>query len=351
VLQWVVLWFAFFSLLCGFARTPNELLILRGLQGFGFGGEWAVGAALVTEMVAANRRGRVMGFVQSGWSIGWGVAVLLVSGILAIAPEQDAWRIVMWAGFAPAVLVFYIRHRLPESEAFTKAMSEARVRPSPMAIFSPRLRLGTMLGCLMTIGLQGGYFAVQTWLPTYLRLERHFTISHAALDMAVVILGSFTGNVSHGYLSDKIGRRPAFVGYALGAAVTVLVYMIVPFEHLGLLLMAYPLGFFTSGVYGGVGAILAELYPTLVRANGQGFTYNFGRGFGALFPSLVGGLSGALGLGVAIAVLASAAYALAALAVCLMPKNQNVESYDDETVASWFDGTMNTMVSKESHRS
>jgi MFS family permease len=63
VLQWVVLWFAFFSLLCGFARTPNELLILRGLQGFGFGGEWAVGAALVTEMVAANRRGRVMGFV------------------------------------------------------------------------------------------------------------------------------------------------------------------------------------------------------------------------------------------------------------------------------------------------
>ena len=203
----------------------------------------------------------------------------------------------------------------------------------------------------MTIGLQGGYFAVQTWLPTYLRLERHFTISHAALDMAVVILGSFTGNVSHGYLSDKIGRRPAFVGYALGAAVTVLVYMIVPFEHMGLLLMAYPLGFFTSGVYGGVGAhplralpdtgacqrpgIHLQLRPRIRRAvsiAGRWFERRAGARRRHRGPRIHG---------------------LYARSHCGVPDAEEPKrrrTYDDETVASWFDGTMNTMVSKESHR-
>ena len=337
VLQWVVLWFAGFSLLCGFAQTPNQLLILRSLQGFGFGGEWAVGAALVTEMVKAEHRGKVMGFVQSGWSIGWGLAVLLTSAILLLAPSQDAWRIVMWAGFAPALLVFYIRRNLPESPAFVQAVRESRVRPLPTQIFTGRLRRNTVLGCIMTVGLQGGYFAVQSWLPTYLQVERHFSLGHAGLDMAIVILGSFTGNISHGFLSDRIGRRTAFIAYALCAALTIIAYMIVPFGVTGLTLMALPIGFFTSGVYGSVGAILAELYPTLLRANGQGFTYNFGRGIGAAFPALVGGLANALSLGVAIAVFASAAYTLAAVAVCFMSPSRNAELSDtDETEDRWI---------------
>jgi MFS family permease len=320
VLQWILMWFAVLSVLCGFAQTPNQLLILRSVQGFGFGGEWAVGAALVTEMVRAEHRGRVMGFVQSGWSIGWGIAVALVSVISMLAPPHYVWHIVMWAGFLPALLVLYIRRHLPESPAFVAAMREARTRPSPLAIFSGGLRLNTFLACLMTLGLQGGYYAVQTWLPTYLQLEKHFTMGHAGFDMAIVILGSFTGNVSHGYLSDKIGRRPAFIGYALAAAVTIIAYMIVPFDRIGLTMMALPIGFFTSGVYGSVGAILAELFPTLLRATGQGFTYNFGRGFGAAFPALVGFLGASMSLGMAIAMFAASAYTLAAIAVCFMPR-------------------------------
>ncbi|HTH98878.1 MAG TPA: MFS transporter, partial [Stellaceae bacterium] len=320
VLQWVVMWFAGFSVLCGFAQTSNQLLILRSLQGFGFGGEWAVGAALVTEMVRPEHRGRVMGFVQSGWSIGWGIAVALVSVISILAPPHVAWHIVMWAGFLPALLVLYVRRYLPESPAFIAAVKEARARPSPLAIFSGDLKRNTFLACLMTVGLQGGYFAVQTWLPTYLLVERHFTRGHAGIDMAIVIIGSFTGNVSHGYLSDRIGRRTAFIGYALGAAVTILTYMAVPFDRTGLTMMALPIGFFTSGVYGSVGAILAELFPTLLRATGQGFTYNFGRGFGAVFPAMVGFLGATMSLGMAIAVFAASAYTLAAAAVFFMPR-------------------------------
>lgn len=320
VLQWTVTWFALFSLLCGFAQTPNQLLILRGLQGFGFGGEWAVGAALVTEAVAAKNRGKVMGFVQSGWSVGWGAAIAIVAVVSALVPHDMAWRIVMWIGFVPALLVFYIRRNLPESQAFKKAITSSQPRPSPTAIFSGDLWRNTVLGCLMTVGLQGGYFAVQTWLPTYLLQERSFSMTSTAIGLAIVIVGSFVGNISHGYLSDWIGRRVAFACYAFCAALTILAYMMIPLDRVGLMLMAIPLGFFTSGVYGSVGAILSELFPTLLRANGQGFTYNFGRGIGAAFPWLVGSLSGALGLGMAIAVFASAAYALAALAVCVMPK-------------------------------
>lgn len=328
VLQWVVLWFAVFSLLCGFAQTPGHLLVLRCLQGFGFGGEWAVGAAMVTEMVKAGDRGKVMGFVQSGWSIGWGIAILLVAVVSSMTSVDESWRVVMWAGFVPALLVIYIRRALPESPVYLEAAVDGRPKPRVTDIFRGALRRNTMLGCLMTVGLQGGYFAVQTWLPTYLRTERHFTLGHAGFDLAVVILGSFTGNVSHGYLSDRFGRRPAFLAYALGAAATIVLYMELPLDHLGLTMMAYPIGFFTSGVYGSVGAILAELFPTLLRANGQGFTYNFGRGVGAAFPALVGGLSSSMSLGAAIATFAATAYSIAALAVLLMSRSGEGEMAD-----------------------
>jgi MFS family permease len=318
VLQWVVLWFAAFSTLCGFAENADQLLVLRSLQGFGFGGEWAVGAALISEMVRVENRGKTMGIVQSGWSVGWGCAILLVAGVFLVFPDSLGWRVVLWSGALPALLVVYMRHKLPESPAFVEAKQAAVRPPSPGAIFAPGLRRNTLLGCVMTFGLQGGYFAVQGWLPTYLATVRGFSMGHTALDLCVVIVGSFTGNLSHGYLSDRIGRRVTFIGFALCAALAIVAYMLVPAGHLGLTLMALPLGFFTSGVYGGVGAILAELFPTLLRASGQGFTYSFGRGMGAVFPALVGGLGAYLSLGMAIAVFASAAYALAAVAVAFM---------------------------------
>jgi len=330
VLQWVVLWFAAFSALCGFATSSNQLLVLRGLQGFGFGGEWAVGAALISEMVRPENRGRTMGIVQSGWSVGWGCAILLVGGVFVVFPDDIGWRVVLWFGAVPALLVVYMRHKLPESPVFVKAKQASVQPPSPGAIFAPGLRRNTLLGCLMTFGLQGGYFAVQGWLPTYLANVRGFSMGHTALDLCVVIIGSFSGNLSHGYLSDRIGRRITFIGFALCAALAIVLYMLIPVGHLGLTLMALPLGFFTSGVYGGVGAILAELFPTLVRASGQGFTYSFGRGMGAVFPAIVGGISAYLSLGMAIAVFASAAYALAAIAVAFMRAPQRDELTNEQ---------------------
>lgn len=330
VLQWVVLWFAAFSALCGFAQNSDQLLVLRGLQGFGFGGEWAVGAALISEMVRPENRGRIMGIVQSGWSVGWGCAILLVGGVFLLFPDSIGWRVVLWFGAIPALLVVYMRGKLPESPVFVEAKRVALKPPSPGAIFAPGLRRNTLLGCLMTFGLQGGYFAVQGWLPTYLATVRGFSMGHTALDLCVVIVGSFTGNLSHGHLSDRIGRRITFIGFALCAALAIALYMLIPLGHFGLTLMALPLGFFTSGVYGGVGAILAELFPTLLRGSGQGFTYSFGRGMGAIFPAIVGGIGAYLSLGMAICVFASAAYALAAIAVVFMKAPPREQLAGDE---------------------
>ena len=91
-LQLTILWFSFFSLLCAFAQSFAQLMACRALLGVGFGGEWAAGAVLIGETIRAEYRGRAVGCVQSGWAIGWGLAVLLQVALFAVLPPEQAWR-------------------------------------------------------------------------------------------------------------------------------------------------------------------------------------------------------------------------------------------------------------------
>ena len=109
VLQVTILWYAFFTFLCGFAQDFNQLFVLKALQGLGFGGEWAAGAVLMGEVIRDKYRGRAVGRVQTGWSIGWGTAALLYTLLSATLPEAMTWRVLFWIGLAPAALVFWIR--------------------------------------------------------------------------------------------------------------------------------------------------------------------------------------------------------------------------------------------------
>src|SRR6185436_507823 len=119
-----------------------------------------------------------------------------------------------------------------------------------------------------------------------------------------------------------IGRRYLFLTFSIGAIALVLLYTQVPLSNELLWVLGFPLGFFASGYFSGMGAFLTELYPTRLRGSGQGFCYNFGRGIGALFPTLVGFLSTSMGLGGAIAAFAVGAYALFFIAAFALPETR-----------------------------
>src|SRR5437588_7667056 len=125
-LQITILWFAFFTLLCGFAQNYTQLLVFRALMGFGFGGEWAAGAVLMGEVIRAQHRGKAVGSVQSGWAIGWGAAAILYTVVFQLVPEALAWRILFLIGLCPAVLVFFLRRFVDEPEIFTETRRERR---------------------------------------------------------------------------------------------------------------------------------------------------------------------------------------------------------------------------------
>jgi sugar phosphate permease len=174
----------------------------------------------------------------------------------------------------------------------------------------------------MALGAQGGYHAVSTWLPLYLSGTRKLSVLHTGGYLSVMIVGAFLGYLTAAHLADAIGRKPTLILFAAGSFLTVIGYAGFPISNHLMLVLGFPLGFFPSGSFSPMGAYFSELFPTSMRASGAGFVYNFGRGVGALFPTLVGYLSGRTSLGIAISVFASGAYLIMILGVLLLPETR-----------------------------
>src|SRR4029077_17893800 len=121
LLMIMVIWFAVFTFLSGFTISFEQLLVVRGLQGFGFGGEWAAGSVLIGEVIRGADRGKAVGTVQSAWAWCWGAAAILATIIFQVLPQEIAWRALFFVGILPALLVFYIRTKVPESTIFKQA--------------------------------------------------------------------------------------------------------------------------------------------------------------------------------------------------------------------------------------
>lgn len=321
-LQIAIAWFSVFTFLSGLAQSYEQLLAARALLGFGFGGEWAAGAVLLGEVIRPEHRGKALGMMQSGWAIGWGAAAMLYAFFFTVLPPETAWRVLFLVGILPALLVFYIRRHVQEPEIYLQAKSRMDGPYSWFAIFRPPLWRPTLLGGLLSTGAQGGYYAVTTWLPTYLRTERKLSVLDSAGYLAVLIVGAFCGYLAGGVLADRIGRRMTFLVFATGAGLIAVSYTMIPFGNSTMLILGFPLGFFASGVFSGMGAFFAEIFPTRVRGVGQGFAYNIGRAAGALFPALVGLLSAHMPLGQAIGVFAAIGYTVMAVAAFLLPETK-----------------------------
>lgn len=324
VLQFAIIWFAAFTLASGLAQNFEQLLAARGLMGLGFGGEWAAGAVLLGETMRAQHRGKALGIMQSGWAVGWGAAALCYAILFSVLAPPIAWRVLFFVGVAPAIFVFNLRRYVSEPQVYlrTRELAKTREKSSFLEIFRPPLLRITVLGGLVGTGAQGGYNAISTWLPTFLRSERGLSILDSSGYLAVLIVGSFFGYLTGGYLSDRLGRRPTFLLFAVGAALVVVTYTAIPFGNRTMLILGFPLGFFGAGVFSGMGAFYTEQFPTRVRGVGQGFAYNLGRALGAFFPAMVGFLSGKIGLGTAIGAFAFSAYAVMGVAAFLLPETK-----------------------------
>jgi MFS family permease len=322
-LQLTVLWFAIFTGLCGLAQTYGQLLAARALMGFGFGGEWTAGAVLIGEVIRAKDRGKAVGLVQSGWALGWGMAALLYAVLFSILPPELAWRSLFLIGLVPALLVLVIRRYVKEPEVFLSAkaaQSEEGDKPRFTEIFAPKLLSTTLRAALLTTGAQGGYYAITTWLPTFLKTERHLTVMGTGGYLAMIIVGSYVGYLSSAWLTDRLGRKPNFILFAAGSMAIAFAYTSLPLNNTSMLWLGFPLGFFASGIFSGMGAFLTELFPTRVRGSGQGFCYNVGRAIGALFPFLIGALAKQFGLGPSIGIFAIAAYGVLIVAALTLPE-------------------------------
>lgn len=320
--------YAFFTVLCGFAPTYDSLLVLRGLQGLGFGGEWAVGAILVAEYASAKHRGRTLAFVQSSWAVGWALAVIVNTAVFELLDPGTAWRVMFWTGALPALLVLYVRKNVKDApEAAAKRLTGPR--RSPLAafgeIFKPGLAKTTFFASLLATGVQGGYYTLATWVPAYLKTERGLTVVGTGGYLTVLISGAFTGYLTGGFLTDRLGRKKTIALFAVLSAACVLAYTHLPSGANGILLaLGFPLGFCMSAIFSAFGSFLSELYPTAVRGTGQGFTYNMGRGVGAFFPALVGFMAGSWGVGGAL-VFGAIGYAIAVIALFGLPETRGRE--------------------------
>ena len=314
--------YSVFTFLCGFATTLTEFVFLRVFLGFGMGGVWAAGAALVSESWPAASRGRALGFMQSGWAIGYALAVF----VAGVVQPRYGWRAVFFTGIAPALFALWIQRSVEEPDIWRRSASAS---DEPRAGFSGLFATGiarlTLVLTLMNACTLFAWWGFNLWLPSYLKssparggagLTGATTTGYLLLMQA----GMWLGYVTYGFISDRIGRKTSYVLYLLSAAALLAVYVSV--RRPALLLALGPLvAFAATGYFSGFGAVTAEIYPTGVRATAQGFTYNIGRLASAAAPYLVGTLADTRGFGTALLV-CSAAFVVAALFWIWIPETR-----------------------------
>ncbi|WP_420312308.1 MFS transporter [Streptomyces sp. YS-B37] len=326
-----VITYAVFTVACGFAPNYETLLVFRALQGLGFGGEWAVGAILVAEYASAKHRGRTLGAVQSSWAVGWALAAVVYTLVFSFLGDDLAWRVMFWTGALPALLVLWVRRRVHDAPEATAVREQNTQKGSFAAIFkpgtaeAPGLLRTTVFAGLLSTGVQGGYYTLATWVPTYLKTERGLSVVGTGGYLTFLISGAFLGYLTGGYLTDVLGRKRNIWLFALLSAICILAYTHIPSgSNTLLLVLGFPLGFCMSAIFSGFGSYLSELYPTALRGTGQGFTYNTGRAVGAVFPTLVGFLADSWGVGGAL-VFGAIGYGIAALALLGLPETRGKE--------------------------
>jgi len=311
---------------CGLAQSVTQLAILRIIVGFGVGGEWGTGAALVSETWPDKYRARVLGFVQSGFAMGFLLGALIGAFVL----PKYGWRMVFYVGFLPALLTLWIRKGIEETDQYKevkKDQEEGKIKKQ--SFFEKFAELWTRPYRKATIGVMFymsfyifAWWGVITWLNGYLGtpVEKGgagLSIVKSGLWVAEMQIGAVLGYICFGYIADAIGRKKATVSFLLTAAVMLPIFLTIR-QPLWLLVAGPILAFAGYGSAAGQGTISAELYPTRIRGTGQGFMYGCGRFASGFAPYTIGAVALTSGLGTALKMIVPPSLVIAAVAVAFL---------------------------------
>jgi len=321
VLQVTILWFALFGLLCAFVQDYYQLMACRILMALGLGGEWAVGAILIGEVIRPKDRGKAVGGMQSGWAVGWAIAAVVAIFIVPKLRPDIAWRVLLALGVLPALLIFFIRRHIEEPKVYLDTEKKLRRKKNRgwdfLNIFSPAVIKSTVMTTLLAAGAHGGYYT-SAWLLDYLGSYRRITEMGTGRYIASIIGGALIGYLVSAYLNDRIGRRFTFMLFAAGSAISVFVIVWLAANNHGVMFWGFLLCAFASGTFSGIGPTLTEHFPTDLRGAGQSFAYNGGRLLAAGVPTLLTFLSTRDSFNRIIDVIAISAYALVFLVAWFM---------------------------------
>ena len=305
VLTWTIVLFAVFTGLCAIAQGYWDLLIYRTIAGIGLGGEFGIGMALAIEAWPAKHRAKAASYVALGWQVGVLVAALLTPVLL----PHIGWRGMFVVGIFPAFVAWYLRTRLHEPEIFSQKQTELSTQKiskleSFQLLVKDKSTTKVSLGIVVLTSVQNfGYYGIMIWMPNFLSKQLGFSLTKSGLWTAVTVCGMMAGIWIFGRLADRIGRKPSFLLFQLGAVISIITYSQLT-DPTAMLVAGAFLGMFVNGMMGGYGALMAEAYPTEARATAQNVLFNLGRAVGGFGPVVVGAIVSAYSFSIAIAFLA-----------------------------------------------
>ena len=305
VLTWTIVLFAVFTGLCAIAQGYWDLLIYRTIAGIGLGGEFGIGMALAIEAWPAKHRAKAASYVALGWQVGVLAAALLTPVLL----PHIGWRGMFVVGVFPAFVAWYLRVRLHEPEIFSQkqtALSTQKISKleSFKLLVKDKATTKVSLGVVVLTSVQNfGYYGIMIWMPNFLSKQLGFSLTKSGLWTAVTVCGMMAGIWIFGRLADKIGRKPSFLLFQLGAVISIITYSQLT-DPTAMLVAGAVLGMFVNGMMGGDGALMAEAYPTEARAPAHNVLFNLGRAVGGFGPVVVGAIVSAYSFSIAIAFLA-----------------------------------------------
>ena len=276
-MTWSILCYSIFTGFGYFATEPWHLGMFRFIAALGMGGEWALGVALVMECWPEKLRPLMAGLIGAAANFGYAL-IALIAILFPITP--DSWRWVMMVGAAPALLTFFIRLFVPESEKWKAATQLEKPKLTPLQeIFGPGLRKNTLLAiAFASIALIVTWGIVQ-WIPLWAdSMTGGKQPKVKGYIQLVSSIGAICGCILAPLIGGRLGRRPVYFGLCLSSFV-VCSYLFRSFSEFNTLFLVVVglVGMTTAAFYGWLPLYLPELFPTRVRATGQGLAFNFGR--------------------------------------------------------------------------